>query len=65
MNENAISVLNLLGIPEEQLPDYSVRLSSYKGGAEVTDAYDNHGNKFSNTLSQTSGLASRRSSLKI
>lgn len=45
IGENVISVFNLLGISEEQLPDYSVRLNSYMGGVDVIDAYYNRRDK--------------------
>ena len=42
MVENPIKLFDLLGIPESDLPDYSVRLNGNLAGYNVMDAYRNH-----------------------
>lgn len=46
MVENPIKLFDLLGIPESELPDYSVRLNGNLDGYNVMDAYRNHKSQF-------------------
>ena len=46
MVDNPIKLFDLLGIPESEQPDYSVRLNGNLDGYNVLDAYRNHRSEF-------------------